>query len=179
MIGYILLCILVADFITGLGHWLEDTYGLPTWPIIGKEVIQPNIEHHLHPSVIGCMTSIVSRNYQTVVPAILISLVLAWFGCWYTILILMLVSFGNEVHSWTHRKNNPAWITFLQDACIVQTPRNHLKHHHEPYDKYFCVLTNFTNEVLERINFWKTLERIILVVFKVEPKRMTEARSWV
>lgn len=41
---------IAADFITGVIHWWEDTYGNPNWPIVGKYVVEPNLVHHKHPA---------------------------------------------------------------------------------------------------------------------------------
>lgn len=176
----ILICIIIADFITGLIHWWEDTYGLPSWPILGKAVILPNIEHHKHPGWIGTMSTVISRNYQTVVPAlilvIIVTLIYGWL--WPFFLTAILASLGNEVHTWNHRSKNNFLIKFLQDACIIQTPQQHAKHHKAPFDKYYCTLTNFTNAVLERINFWRGLESIIALV-GIKPKRMSPERDGV
>ena len=37
--------VLVADFLSGLFHWLEDAYGREDWPITGRLVTKPNILH--------------------------------------------------------------------------------------------------------------------------------------
>ncbi len=42
----IILIVLIADFISGLFHWLEDAYGREDWPITGWLVTKPNILHH-------------------------------------------------------------------------------------------------------------------------------------
>lgn len=183
MLLTIILCVLIADFITGIIHWWEDTYGLPTWPIIGPAVIVPNIEHHKHPSWLGTMSTIIGRNYQTVVPAMLfiffITVLYGWL--WPFVLTVILASLGNEVHTWVHRppsKNN--WfINFLHDTEILQSRRQHAQHHKPPFDKSFCTLTNFTNAVLDRIYFWRILETIIQVVFGIKPKRMLPERDGV
>lgn len=177
----IVLCIVAADFLTGLGHWFEDTYGLPTWPIIGKEVIEPNIEHHEHPGWIGTMSTLISRNYQTVVPAAFVAVAAVWYlGDWgfYLALVAVLASLGNEVHAWCHRGNNSRVILFLQNIGLAQSPRQHAKHHRPPYDKYYCTLTNFTNEVLEAIHFWRGLE-FVIAKCGVHPKRMSPERRGV
>jgi plasmanylethanolamine desaturase len=41
--------VLVADFLSGLFHWLEDAYGRENWPITGWLVTKPNILHHHDP----------------------------------------------------------------------------------------------------------------------------------
>jgi len=172
-------CVLVADFITGVVHWTEDTYGLPSWPFLGGFVIEPNIEHHLRPTLLGTMSNLALRNYQAVVPLGVVSAAAVWwFGwsAWPFALTLSLASVGNEVHTWNHRRSNNAAIRFLQDAGIVQSPRQHAKHHRAPFDKYFCTLTNITNEALELVQFWRRLEWLILVVFRIAPKRMSPER---
>ena len=45
----VIVTVLVADFVSGLLHWLEDAYGREDWPIIGRLVTRPNILHHHEP----------------------------------------------------------------------------------------------------------------------------------
>ena len=40
---------LATDFLSGVFHWLEDCYGNPFWPIVGRHVTKPNILHHYVP----------------------------------------------------------------------------------------------------------------------------------
>ena len=172
-------CFLLADFITGFGHWLEDTYAVKSWPWpLHDNIVIPNIEHHKNPTLIGTMSTLINRNWQTVVPAVLVSLVFLYFGIWQIPVILILASFGNEVHTWNHRRTNNFIITFLQDAAIVQTPQQHAKHHKKPYDRYYCTLGNITNAVLEITQFWKGLEYLLSKV-GIHPKRGTEERDYV
>ena len=41
--------ILLADFVAGLVHWLEDAYGSEDTPLVGSLLIKPNIVHHHYP----------------------------------------------------------------------------------------------------------------------------------
>jgi len=175
-------CLLVADFITGVVHWIEDTYGVPSWPIIGKLVIEPNIEHHQQPGLLGSMSSLALRNYQSIIPASFAAIAaLLWFGlsAWPFVLIAAISATGNEVHTWSHRKRNSRWVTFLQEAGLVQSPRAHAKHHRPPFDTHFCTLTNFTNEVLELVRFWRIAEFFVWLLLGALPKRMSEERQGV
>lgn len=178
----VLLCILIADLITGLVHWWEDSYGLPSWPVLGKIVVEPNIDHHLRPGVIGSMTTLISRNYQTVVPALAVAWLLwriAGVSAWPIALTFLLAAFGNEVHAWNHRGRNGPIVRLLQDAAIIQTPQQHARHHRPPFDAYYCTLTNFTNALLESVNFWRGLEWCVWRVSGITHRRCCAERMGV
>jgi len=179
--GTALACILVADFITGLVHWIEDTYGVPSWPLIGKSVIQPNIEHHKRPGLIGSMGSFFGRNYQPALLAIAVSLGFYLTGTlnWHVAVIALAASFGNEIHTWAHRKDPGKIVRFLHSTALVMTPQQHARHHRPPYTTYFCTITNLLNPILELIWFWKSAEWVLSTVFGVTANRMTKEREFV
>lgn len=178
MLVKIILCVLVADFITGVIHWWEDTYGDPRWPLIGKEVIEPNIIHHEQPGRLGSQSTFIGRNYQTVIPAVIVTfLFYIYYGFyWPFFLVAFLAAFGNEVHTWNHRSKNNFIIKFLQDTCIIQTPYHHAVHHKPPYNVRFCTITNIVNPILDNIKFWSMLEWFLRIFLKVSPTRMTKIR---
>lgn len=174
----ILLCIAAADFVTGAVHWWEDTYGDPNWPLIGKQVIEPNLLHHQSPSAFATMSTMLLRNYQPLMLATVVcgtAWAVGWCP-WQLVLVAMLAAVGNEVHAWSHVKPKNWLPKLLQDMAIVQTPHQHAKHHQPPFDDYFCSLTNAVNPVLARLRFWSRLERLIAWTTGIEPKRMTEVR---
>lgn len=159
----VLVCVFVADFLTGFMHWLEDTYAVPSWPRpLDTAIAIPNIEHHRTPHGMAA-SGFINRNYLSVLIAAAVSVpvLLIWgFSAWPFLLTATLAAFGNEVHAWNHRppdKNNRL-IRFLQDAGLVQSRWQHGLHHRKPYDRYYCTLTNFANSILERLNFWRWLE---------------------
>lgn len=176
----ILFCIIIADFLTGLFHWVEDTYGVPSWgPFLNKQVVLPNIEHHRNPSAIGRMSSFVSRNYVSLTLFLVAFFVASYFGAGpYFFLTGLLASLGNEVHTWNHRKalDNPMIVRFIQDTGLVQTRQQHNLHHKPPYSSYYCTLTNFTNAVLERVRFWRGLE-FLLDKIGIKVKRGSSERD--
>lgn len=177
----IVLCVLAADFITGLVHWFEDTYGLPDWPLIGPAVIEPNMRHHENPTIFVTMSTLCLRNYQPVTLAIA-ACGLAWacgLLCWQMMVVSALAACGNEVHGWAHVRPKSSLARLLQSMCIVQTPQQHAKHHRPPYAGWFCSLTNIVNPLLEALQFWPRLEWAIGFTTGVWPKRMTAARRGV
>lgn len=181
-LAYILSAVLVADLLTGFFHWLEDCYGLPTWPVVGEAVIQPNIDHHLDP-VIFTGGSYWSRNWQMFLLAAAVAgplMLLIGFSPW-LLLMALVAAHGNEVHVWNHRKvdMNPAWVNFLQDAGLVQSRVQHNRHHVPPYTVAYCTILSFNNAWLDRCAVWAHLEAAVEVFLGIAPKRMSDERSGV
>jgi len=85
--------------------------------------------------------------------------------------MMVLASFGNEVHRWNHMSKTNRFITFMKDSGLIQMQRQHSLHHKQPHNQYYCVLTSQVNSVLERINFWRRLEWAVEVTTGITPKR--------
>lgn len=159
---------LIAEISTGIFHWWEDRYGNEKWPIIGKHIIQPNIQHHKTPSSF-CKESYWIRNYQIIIPALIGSAICYYFGLHTLCLSFIIMSQMNEIHSWSHQRCSRP-IRFLQKLGILQSPKQHWIHHQRPYDKYYCVMTNYLNPILAKIRFWTFLEMIVWVIFDIIPR---------
>ena len=159
--------ILLADFLAGVIHWLEDAYGTEDTPVLGPLVIRPNIVHHHYPRFFTKLTW-----WQSSWDLLLIGLLMiggaAWAGVltWHVWLFVLLSINANQVHKWSHqtRSENGPVISFLQDYWILQTPRQHALHHTDPKNTYYCPLTNLLNPALEFIGLWPKLEAVIEAV---------------
>lgn len=169
-----------ADFITGIIHWWEDTYGNPNWPIIGKYIVEPNLIHHKQPNKL-LEGSYWNRINTSFIAATFIGLILFLFGMhsWQIILCLILCVQANEIHAMSHRsdKSNGILILFLQEAGIFQSRRVHRWHHKAPYETNFCIMSDFVNPILNKIEFWKKLEWLILKVFRIKILRGSTIRN--
>ena len=172
-IGTIVLCLWAADFITGFAHWVEDTYCLENYPLIGSFICEPNIDHHIDPQLMVRMGTFFSRNILqwSLCGGVFALLWMVGFGNIYTFLTLLFASFGNEVHRWNHMSKTGPFVTFMKDSGIIQMQRQHSMHHKPPHDRYYCVLTSQLNAVLERVNFWRRLEWGLKVTTGLTPKR--------
>ena len=124
-----------ADFITGIIHWWQDAYGNPTWPILGKHVIKPNLNHHHEPRAMLKITYW-SRVWTSVVASLVVILILCicQIASWQTILLVIFASQGNEIHAMGHRTNkeNGRCIIWLQKIGIIQRRKTHGWHHKAP-----------------------------------------------
>ena len=161
ILAEILLCVLIADFLSGLFHWAEDSYGKPEWPIIGKSIIAPNLLHHDQPRAMLVNSWYRSADVQ-ILMALWSSLVLLITGLltWWVVLVLAVVVNANELHKWAHRTKaeNGRFITWLQDHGLIQSRAHHGRHHGGARNSHYCTVTPWLNPLLDRGGFWRGIE---------------------
>lgn len=166
----VILALLVTDFLAGIIHWGMDSYGSRETPLIGGE-IAGNRKHHLEPKSFTKNTW--WQNAKSTLPIILL---LAGLFYWvdflntFTIALLVIGWNSNEIHKWAHqgKKERAVIGTILQKLHLVQSPREHQKHHSGFKDSHYCPVSPFVNPVLEAINFWRGLEWIVLNILGLE-----------
>ena len=168
-IGFVVVCWLIADFLSGLGHWWEDRYAREEWPILGPLVATPNVRHHREPTAFAA--TYLSRNSTTIVPALL-GVALLWLFCGNThwLLVLVMVSQANEVHYWAHVKQGRL-VEALQSTGLVQSPAYHARHHRDPFDTRYCVMSCWLNPLLDLVGFWPALEWLVFITTGARPTR--------
>ena len=171
---------IAADFITGVIHWWEDTYGNPNWPIIGKYVVEPNLIHHKQPTKLleGSYWNRIDTSFFAVAA---IGAIFWLFGLhsWQIAVCLLFCMQGNEIHAMTHRPDrlNGKVVLFLQKTGIFQSKKMHRWHHKAPYETNFCIMSDFVNPILNVVGFWRKLEYLILKVFKINVLRASSVRK--
>src|ERR1041384_6128012 len=169
----IIATVLAADFVSGLFHWLEDAYGREDWPIIGRLVTFPNILHHHDPRYFTRHSWLQSSWLLLCLG--LVILATAWLCgalAWQVWLFVILGTNANQIHKWADRtpaENGPL-ISLLQRARLVQRPRHHARHHTDPKNSHYCVLTNFLNPILDGIRLWGALEAAVWTAFRVRQR---------
>jgi plasmanylethanolamine desaturase len=162
--------VLVADLVSGFFHWLEDAYGREDFPITGRLVTRPNILHHHQPRHFTRNSWWQSSWDLTCLCALIV--IGAWLTghlTWHVWLFASLGANANQIHKWAHRtpQENGWLITWLQRVQLLQTPRHHARHHSDPKNSHYCVLTDFLNPVLDGLRVWVFLERAIWKLFGV------------
>jgi ubiquitin-conjugating enzyme E2 variant len=162
VIGSIGLCLLVADFFSGLLHWVEDTWLAPgRSALLDRWIVIDNIEHHRTPGRIRNSsyweTNRVCLALATVAASLLIA---AHIEVWQVYLVLALLSQSNQVHKWAHMSQPPRIVAVLQHAGVLQSRTHHGIHHKSPYAARFCTFTNFLNPLLDGAGFWRALESL-------------------
>lgn len=173
---------LLADFLTGMVHWWQDAYGNPAWPILGKYMVEPNLNHHKHPRDLlkGSYWTRIKASFVAAIILIILFYLCGW-SSWQMILCLLFSSQGNEIHAMSHRTNkeNGKFVIFLQRLGLIQGRKTHGWHHKAPYDTNFCVMTEFLNPVLSKIDLWKKMESFLHKFFGIKPLRGSPIREGV
>ncbi|MEO6244803.1 MAG: fatty acid desaturase CarF family protein [Opitutaceae bacterium] len=172
--------VMLADFVSGVVHWLEDAYGSPDTPVVGPILIRPNIVHHHFPRFFTKLSWWQSSWDIVLIAAPLLALA-SWAGflTWHLWLFAVVSINANQVHKWSHqtRKENGPVVSFFQDIGIFLSPRQHAIHHSDPKNTFYCPITNLLNPVLEKIRFWNHAEALIERATGISHRKDTSNRG--
>jgi ubiquitin-conjugating enzyme E2 variant len=162
-LGALLFTVLLADFVSGLVHWWEDAYARTGDGLLGR-IARDNLRHHAKPR------EFLAKDYwDSSWDLLLLSTLIAAVAfaldalSWHVVLFVLLVANANQVHKWAHMRAEelPRIVRWAQRVQLLQTTRHHSKHHQGARNTHYCVLTNLLNPVLEELQLWVRLERVI------------------
>ena len=160
--------VLCADFVSGLLHWFEDAYGREDLPISGRWITRKNILHHRDPRSFT-RNNWWQSSWDLACLSLLIVIAAAIAGhlTWHVWVFAIVGANANQIHKWAHRtpRENGRFITALQRWHLLQSPRHHARHHTNPKDSHYCILTDSLNPILDGIGFWEGCERVLLFLF--------------
>uniref|UniRef100_A0A6B2LCA8 Lipid desaturase domain-containing protein n=1 Tax=Arcella intermedia TaxID=1963864 RepID=A0A6B2LCA8_9EUKA len=176
----LLLGLVFADFMSGLVHWMADTWGTLEVPFFGPTFIRSFREHHVSPTamcehdwfetngdnfmlVVFPLYSIASKNFDELT-------YLSYFGAAFLFSTSFGVSLTNQIHKWSHTRNLSPFISFLQNNYIILPKENHTLHHRPAFDGYYCITTGWLNPLLEYISFWKKAEAVVSKLTGLKPR---------
>lgn len=165
----VLIGFFLADFFTGLIHWVTDT-----WfdEVQFTRMVSIAREHHLYPHhILGYGF----RDYvgYTSWPAVLLfAPMLPWlllrsevspvtYG-WVLVcsVVCALSFFGTHLHRFGHQRSENPLVRFLQSARLLISPQYHAQHHGGIHDTHYCVVNGWANVVCDAIGFWRGLEKL-------------------
>jgi ubiquitin-conjugating enzyme E2 variant len=163
LLGQLLAGWLLADFLGGVLHWLQDRVLSPRLPILGRLLVQPQRLHHDQPLAFTG-GGIVKRNWSTWAATALVGT--AWLLLLGPSVILGVAAVGgmlsSQAHYWAHcPKAAPVLVRVLQDTGLLQSPKGHARHHRPPQDASYCPLTDLINPILNWIGLWAAVERLV------------------
>ncbi len=162
--------LMAADFVSGLVHWLADSFGRKSWPFLGTGFIRPFREHHDDPTDITKHDFIEVNGNSAVCILLFLPFVAtaqalagpqlsAWISVW-TIAFTATIFMTNQIHSWAHSAEVNPFVGFLQKHRIILNPDDHEIHHTPPHDSYFCISFGWCNPILKRLKFFERVHFI-------------------
>jgi hypothetical protein len=184
--------ILGGDFISGVVHWAADTYCSEDTPIVGPSLVKPFRRHHLYPRDI-CTHNLVETVGNVcilAVPVLALCLYLMWLLPESSLLAFTVFCFAlmsaatvatNQFHKWAHSENPSAFARLLQRLRLVLEPSHHELHHTAPFETHYCITNGWLNPILNKIKFFRRLERALAFVgintSKVNEMKQTQPSS--
>jgi len=171
-----------SDFISGFVHWGCDTWGSVDTPLLGKVFIRQFREHHVDPEEI-CRHDFVEANGTNAMLSLL-PLGLCFLapldpaaptlgrvlGHAFAVSLGLFVTLTSQCHQWAHLPEAPRAVQALQRWGIVLSPRHHDVHHIAPHLGHYCITGGWLDGPLERLDFWRRLERLITRVTGTAPR---------
>jgi plasmanylethanolamine desaturase len=167
--------VLLADFVSGMVHWLEDAYARPNMRWF-RHIAEENLVHHAKPREF-LKKNWWQSSWDLALAATVVVATASWFDMltWHVWLFAILVANANQIHKWAHSNGAEKGrvVVALQKLYVLQTPRHHARHHSGEKNSHYCVITNFLNPILEEVDFWKRVERFNLKAFGLAPRSDT------
>jgi len=162
---------LAADLVSGLVHWLADTWGSPDLPVVGPALIRPFRHHHVDPLDItrhdfvetngaNCLISLPVAVFSLLL-ALYVDGPLAQFSATFLGSMVVWVMGTNQFHKWAHAERPPTPVVLLQRLHLILAPRHHAVHHAAPYARNYCITVGWWNPVLSALGLFPRLERLI------------------
>ena len=175
--------IAAADLLSGLVHWAADTWGRDDTPIVGPRLLVPFRVHHVNPDDFVTRPFLDTNGDVALiaVPVLAAVQLIPFETTWGVPLAVACVGFAgvgmltNQIHQWAHLPSPPRPIRWLQDCRLILSRTAHQRHHGRPYNASYCIATGWWNPLLDAIQFFRRLERVVTSLTGVEP-RLDDAR---
>lgn len=173
VIGYFL-----ADVASGLVHWATDTWFSEKQ--FGR-LIAIAREHHTHPSHILGYRFLENATLGSAPSALFIGPLALLIALqprsdflYATMIVFLLISltllFGTSLHNIGHRKVKSRILIVAQQLRLVITPAYHHVHHSGDQTTRYCTVNGWANPLLDRLRFWRALERLISGITGAVPR---------
>jgi len=161
----------LADFITGIGHWLTDTYFNKNFKLFlylgsyGKkadEIIKKNSCHHIY---LKEFKQNWFNNITFAMCGLLVNFIINYYFKWTfdmsNIFMWSLICCTNAIHRSHYQSyiDKPFIILVLQYFRLIQNGEHYITNKNQ--NSNYCIITPYLNYFLDKYRFWRILEKII------------------
>lgn len=158
-----------ADLLSGLIHWVCDSFGDSQTPLWGPLLVAPFRRHHRSPGDITRISMTENLGSSAIAGTLVLWLWAPQAGSapgWLDLLArnagLWCIAFAvlsNRFHRWAHLPSvrRPRWIRVLQQWHIILPPQEHALHHRKPHRGNYCILSGWANPLCNRVP-WQRVE---------------------
>jgi len=171
--GPVLSAYILGDFLVGFFHWIKDSYFAPHTPFVGREFVWNSRLHHLKPRHVIEFTDweLIKSSGKWVCLWMVPVMYVLNFNV-FSVMLFGTLLLNDVIHKYAHMMDHerPYWATLLQKSYLIQSYGEHHLHHLPPHDNNYCPVTPFVNVVLEKVNFWRRLERFIETKFSIKAR---------
>ncbi len=185
----LLLGALIADFASGLGHFLADNFFAVDTPVLGHLFIYRFRQHHEDQTII-CQADFRETNGALCLlslPAVVGGYLLLGGApsLWALLVAGVMLAFGilggmtNQMHRWAHDRQRPPLVRWMQRWGLALNPRHHSVHHARPHHEHFCIALGAMDPLMERFAVWHRLANLMraLRAPQAEESVMGDARA--
>jgi ubiquitin-conjugating enzyme E2 variant len=176
-LAFVVVGIAAADFVSGLIHWAADTWGSETMPVVGRRILRPFRVHHVNPADF-LRRRFLDTNGDVAAIVCLFLTGMFWLPAgglaqWARECLLGFCSVGlftNQIHQWAHMRVPPSPIRLMQHCGLILSGARHERHHRPPHVTDYCIATGWCNGVLNRLDFFHRLERVVTRISGMVPR---------
>jgi len=171
---------LLADLLTGTVHWFEDSYlgYCNDLPILGT-IAKDNELHHYFPRSILAYSYLEHLTIAMPMTLTAIGLLFVsnrsafkkYFVCILTFTFFS--SIANIMHRFSHMRDceTNSVLKNIQKTGLFCSHDHHSIHHTSHKNEKYCVISEYSNHVLDNVHFWIFLEYLIYIVTNIKPNR--------
>jgi ubiquitin-conjugating enzyme E2 variant len=150
-----------ADLVSGLVHWVCDSFGSARTPLIGNAFIRPFRRHHVDPEEMTRHDFVETHGAScfAALPVLAITSAMpldAWPQIFAHAVLLCLTLGGllsNQCHKWAHMEQGatPRLVELAQRCWLVLPREQHRLHHTPPFDTHFCMASGWLNAAFDAV----------------------------
>lgn len=160
----------LADLLSGLIHWVCDSFGNEHTPLWGPMLVGPFRRHHRDPLQITRISLLENLGASALAGLLVLALwspeaahTLPGQALQWTLLSMIVFAvLSNLFHRWSHLPlaRRPVWMRWVQRRGLLLDSREHAQHHRRPHRVNYCILCGWANPLSNRLP-WARIEALL------------------